>query len=248
MRVLLIEDDSATAKAVDLVLRPEIFQVFNTNLGREGVELAQHYEYDIILLDLNLPDMTGFEVLRSLRLSKVKTPVMVLSGLDGVVDKVTALGAGADDYMIKPFHKDELVARMNAIVRRCRIDAQPVITAGDLTVNLGHKTVLVAGSVVDLTSKEYKILELLAFRKGMTLSKEVLLNHLYGGLDEPGTKIIDVFICKLRKKLARASNGKNYIETIWTRGYSLREPDADQPVHLRRDLNSRPIIQSLAAV
>jgi two-component system, cell cycle response regulator CtrA len=156
--------------------------------------------------------------------AKVKTPILILSGLAGIEDKVKGLGFGADDYLTKPFHKDELVARIHAIVRRSKGHAQSVITTGDLIVNLDTKTVEVAGSRVHLTGKEYQMLELLSLRKGTTLTKEMFLNHLYGGMDEPELKIIDVFICKLRKKLANASQGKNYIETVWGRGYVLREP------------------------
>ena len=144
MRVLLIEDDSATAQSIELMLKSESFNVYTTDLGEEGVDLGKLYDYDIILLDLNLPDMSGFEVLRSLRVSKVKTPILILSGLAGIEDKVKGLGFGADDYMTKPFHKDELIARIHAIVRRSKGHAQSVINTGDLTVNLDQKTVEVA--------------------------------------------------------------------------------------------------------
>ncbi|MEZ5876786.1 MAG: response regulator transcription factor [Tepidamorphaceae bacterium] len=225
MRVLLIEDDSATAQSIELMLKSESFNVYVTDLGEEGVDLGKIYDYDIILLDLGLPDMSGYEVLKTLRLSKVKTPILILSGNSGVEDKVRGLGVGADDYMTKPFHKDELVARIHAIVRRSKGHAQSVITTGDLTVNLDTKTVEVASQRVHLTGKEYQMLELLSLRKGTTLTKEMFLNHLYGGIDEPELKIIDVFICKLRKKLSTATGGKNYIETVWGRGYVLRDPD-----------------------
>jgi len=228
MRILLIEDDSATAQSIELMLKSESFNIYTTYLGEEGIDLGKIYDYDIILLDLNLPDMSGFEVLRSLRVSKVKTPILVLSGLAGIEDKVRGLGLGADDYMTKPFHKDELVARIHAIVRRSKGHAQSVINTGDLCVNLDTKTVEVNDARVHLTGKEYQMLELLSLRKGTTLTKEMFLSHLYGGMDEPEMKIIDVFICKLRKKLANASGGKNYVETVWGRGYALREPSEDE--------------------
>src|SRR5246500_5996822 len=227
MRVLLIEDDSAVAQSIELMLKSESFNVYTTDLGEEGVDLGKLYDYDIILLDLNLPDMSGYDVLKQLRVSKIKTPILILSGLAGIEDKVKGLGFGADDYMTKPFHKDELIARIHAIVRRSKGHAQSVINTGDLTVNLDQKTVEVAGARVHLTSKEYQMLELLSLRKGATLTKDTFLNHLYGGMEEPELKIIDVFMCKLRKKLANASNGRNYIETVWGRGYVLREPDVD---------------------
>ena len=224
MRVLLIEDDSATSQSIELMLKSERINVYTTDLGEEGIDLGKIYDYDILLLDLNLPDMTGFEVLRKLRIAKVKTPVLILSGLADIEDKIIGLGFGADDYMTKPFHKDELVARIYAIVRRSRGHAQSVISTDDLCVNLVKRTVEINGSLLHVTSKEYQILELLAIRKGSTLTKEMFLNHLYDGLDEPEAKIIDVFICKLRKKLANASGGKDYIETVWGRGYAMREP------------------------
>jgi two-component system, cell cycle response regulator CtrA len=206
MRVLLVEDDSATAQSIDLMLKSERFNVYTTDLGEEGVGLGALYDYDIILLDLNLPDMSGFEVLRSLRVSKVKTPILILSGIGGIEHKVKGLGLGADDYMTKPFHKHELVARIHAIVRRSRGHAQSVIQISDLIVNLDEKTAEINRVRVHLTGKEYDILELLSLRKGMTISKEMFLNQLYGGIDEPEMKIIDVFICKLRKNWARTTS------------------------------------------
>jgi two-component system, cell cycle response regulator CtrA len=224
MRVLLIEDDRSIAQSIELMLKSESFNVYSTDLGEEGVDLGKLYDYDIILLDLKLPDMSGFEVLRSLRLSKVNTPILILSGITGIEDKVKCLGFGADDYLTKPFHKTELIARIHAIVRRFRGHAQSVVQIGDLTINVDAKTVHVDKVQVHLTGREYQMLELLSLRRGTTITKEAFLNQLYGGMDEPEIKIIDVFICKIRKKLAGASNGKDYIETVWGRGYRLREP------------------------
>jgi two-component system, cell cycle response regulator CtrA len=225
MRVLLIEDDSALAQSIELMLQSEGFVVYQTETGEEGIDLGKLYDYDIMLLDLDLPDMSGYEVLKALRVSKVQTPILILSAFSGIEDKVRGLGVGADDYMTKPFHKDELVARIHAIVRRSKGHAQSVIQTGDLTVNLDTKTVEVHGQRVHLTGKEYQMLELLSLRKGTTLTKEMFLNHLYGGMDEPELKIIDVFICKLRKKLQAATGNQHYIETVWGRGYVLRNPE-----------------------
>jgi len=207
------------------MLRSEGFNVYTTDLGEEGIDLGKLYDYDIIVLDLQLPDMSGYEVLKTLRVAKVQTPILILSGNAIVEAKVKALGFGADDYMTKPFHKDELVARIQAVVRRSKGHSQSVITTGKLTLNLDAKTVEVDGVRVHLTGKEYQMLELLSLRKGTTLTKEMFLNHLYGGMEEPELKIIDVFICKLRKKIAVACNGEHYIETVWGRGYVLRDPD-----------------------
>eukprot|EP01093_Parvamoeba_rugata_P012520 TRINITY_DN366_c0_g5_i3.p2 TRINITY_DN366_c0_g5~~TRINITY_DN366_c0_g5_i3.p2 ORF type:complete len:208 (+),score=40.02 TRINITY_DN366_c0_g5_i3:39-662(+) len=198
-----------------------------TDLGEDGLEIGKLYDYDIILLDLMLPDIDGYEVLRRLRDARVDTPVLILSGLTETEDKVKGLGFGADDYLTKPFDKVELLARIQAIVRRSRGHAQSMISTGKLNVNLDARTVDVDGSPLHLTGKEYGILELLSLRKGTTLTKEMFLNHLYGGMDEPELKIIDVFVCKLRKKIQSATKGDNYIHTVWGRGYVLRDPDTN---------------------
>ncbi len=225
MRVLLVEDDPTTSRSIELMLTHANLNVYATDLGEEGVDLAKLYDYDLILLDLNLPDMHGHDVLRQLRLAKVETPILILSGSDDTESKIKGFGFGADDYLTKPFHREELVARIHAIIRRSKGHAQSVIRTGKISVNLDAKTVESEGKPVHLTGKEYQMLELLSLRKGTTLTKEMFLNHLYGGMDEPELKIIDVFICKLRKKLATATEGDNYIETVWGRGYVLRDPE-----------------------
>ncbi|QIK41394.1 response regulator transcription factor CtrA [Pontivivens nitratireducens] len=224
MRILLVEDDPATARNIELMLANANFNVYATDLGEEGVDLARLYDYDLIILDLNLPDMHGHEVLKQLRLAKIDTPILILSGMDDADTKIRGFGYGADDYLTKPFHREELVARIHAIVRRSKGHAQSIIETGLVCVNLDAKTVEVEGKTVHLTGKEYQMLELLSLRKGTTLTKEMFLNHLYGGMDEPELKIIDVFICKLRKKLSQATGGETYIETVWGRGYVLRDP------------------------
>ena len=241
MRILLIEDDSATAQSIELMLKSESFNVYTTDLGEEGIDLGKIYDYDIILLDLNLPDMSGFEVLRSLRVSKVKTPILILSELVGIEDKVRGFGFGADDYLTKPFNRNELVARIHALVRRSKGHAHSVIHIGDLIVNVDAKKVEVGGVPVNLTPKEYKMLEILALHKDTTITKDTFLNYLYGGANEPEAKIVDVFMCKLRKKLAGASGGNEFIETIWGRGYALVEPTGQfcHPERTRRALVGR---------
>ncbi len=228
MRILLVEDDPTTSKSIEMMLQNANLNVYATDLGEEGIDLAKLYDYDLILLDLNLPDMNGHDVLRQLRLAKVETPILILSGDDDTESKLKGFGFGADDYMTKPFHRQELIARIHAIVRRSKGHAQSVIATGKFTVNLDAKTVEVDGKPVHLTGKEYQMLELLSLRKGTTLTKEMFLNHLYGGMDEPELKIIDVFICKLRKKLSEATGGENYIETVWGRGYVLRDPSSGE--------------------
>jgi two-component system cell cycle response regulator CtrA len=225
MRVLLIEDDPSTARSVEAMLRAEGFNVYVTDLGEEGLDLGKLYDYDIIVLDLDLPDMNGYEVLKKLRLAKVETPILILSGMSEADDKVKGLVFGADDYLTKPFDKSELVARLNAVVRRSKGHPQSIISTGKMAVNLDAHAVEVDGTPVHLTGKEYGILELLTLRKGTTLTKEMFLNHLYGGMDEPEVKIIDVFVCKLRKKISTATGGSHYIDTVWGRGYVLRDPE-----------------------
>jgi len=233
VRVLLVEDDPVTAQSLQMMLESENMVVDSTDLGEDGLEIGKLYDYDIIILDLMLPDINGIEVLRRLRDARVETPVLILSGLTEPDDKVRGLGTGADDYLTKPFDKAELMARIQAIVRRSKGHAQSIIHTGKLSVNMDAHTVEVGGNPVHLTGKEYGILELLSLRKGTTLTKEMFLNHLYGGMDEPELKIIDVFICKLRKKLSNATAGENYIETIWGRGYVLRDPQSDDDAGLK---------------
>ncbi|TQM92943.1 MAG: DNA-binding response regulator [Roseinatronobacter sp.] len=224
MRVLLVEDDPTTSRSIEMMLTHSDFNVYATDLGADAIELSKLYDYDLILLDLNLPDMAGLDVLRQVRLARVDTPILILTGDTDTNTKLRGFGGGADDYLTKPFHREELVARIHAIIRRSKGHAQSVIRTGRLAVNLDAKTVDVDGQAVHLTGKEYQMLELLSLRKGTTLTKEMFLNHLYGGMDEPELKIIDVFICKLRKKLTEATDGDNYIDTVWGRGYVLRDP------------------------
>jgi two-component system, cell cycle response regulator CtrA len=224
MRVLLVEDDAATAASIELMLKKESFIIDTTDLGEDGLEIGKLYDYDIIILDLMLPDIDGYEVLRRLRAARVRTPILILSGLGELDHKLKGLGFGADDFLTKPFDRRELIARIQAIVRRSKGHSESTIRTGKLVVNLDSRIVTVDDHPLHLTAKEYGIIELLSLRKGTTLTKEMFLNHLYGGMDEPELKIIDVFICKLRKKLSTATGGEHYIETVWGRGYVLRDP------------------------
>jgi two-component system cell cycle response regulator CtrA len=232
MRVLLIEDDSSTAMSIELALAAEGIICDTAEVGEEGVEIGRIYDYDIILLDLMLPDIDGYQVLLRLRSAKVRTPILILSGLSSVDQKVRGLGFGADDYLTKPFNKDELIARIHAIVRRSKGHSESVVRFDKVAINLDTRNVEVNGIQVHLTNKEYAILELLAMRKGSVLTKEMFLNHLYSSMDEPEIKIIDVFVCKLRKKLADASGGVNYIETVWGRGYMLKDNESNENKNL----------------
>jgi two-component system cell cycle response regulator CtrA len=224
MRVLLVEDDAATSASIALMLKKESFICDTTDLGEDGLEIGKLYDYDIIILDLMLPDIDGYEVLRRLRAARVRTPILILSGLGELDHKIKGLGFGADDFLTKPFDRRELIARIQAIVRRSKGHSESTIRTGKLVVNLDNHVVSVDDHPLHLTAKEYGIIELLSLRKGTTLTKEMFLNHLYGGMDEPELKIIDVFVCKLRKKLSTATGGEHYIETVWGRGYVLRDP------------------------
>jgi two-component system cell cycle response regulator CtrA len=226
MRVLLVEDDLVAARGISLMLTSGGAIVDLVDTGEEALELVRHYDYDIVVLDLLLPDMEGYEVVRRMRTARLETPVLILSGLSRPQAKVKGFGVGADDFITKPFDKAELMARMQAVVRRSKGFSQPVLRVGQLQLNLNSREVLVSNHPVHLTGKEFAILELLVLRKGMVLTKEAFLNHLYGGMDEPEMKIIDVFICKLRKKLAVAG-ATNLIGTVWGRGYMMREPSAE---------------------
>ena len=225
MRVLLVEDDATSARAVGLMLRAQGAIVDMTDTGEEALELVRHYDYDIVVLDLLLPDMEGYEVVRRMRAARLETPVLILSGLTRPQAKVKGFGMGADDYITKPFDKEELIARIQAVIRRSKGYSQPILKIGSVELNLDSREVTADGKIVHLTGKEYAILELLVLRKGMVLTKEAFLNHLYGGIDEPEMKIIDVFICKLRKKLQVAGAG-NLIGTVWGRGYMMRDPSS----------------------
>lgn len=238
MRVLLIEGDLTTARGLSLFLKSNGAVVDHLDAGEEAVELARRYDYDLILLDLMLPDIEGFEVLRRLRAGRIDTPVLVMSGLTRPQAKIKALGCGADDVIAKPFDTAELLARMQAIIRRSKGYAQPTLFIGPVQLKLDIREVTVNDVPVHLTGKEYAILELLVLRRGMVLTKEAFLSHLYGGMDEPEAKIIDVFICKLRRKLSDAG-APSVIGTVWGRGYTVRDP-VSRPVPVAAQAASSP--------
>lgn len=219
-RVLLIEDDRLLAHALEELLEEGGFSAFPTTRGAEAVELAETYRFDLALLDLTLPDMPGHDVLATLRALRPEMPVIILSGVTSLDAKLNGFEAGADDYVTKPFQTDELLARMHAVLRRTRAGAPTEAQVGPLTLDLvGHRAT-VDGKVVPLTGKEYACLEFLVARRGSTVTKEMFLAHLYGGRNEPEMKIIDVFICKLRRKLKDAG-APHVVETVWGRGYSV---------------------------
>lgn len=227
MRILVIEDDKNTSDIILSSLRAEGFTCDRTESGEDAIQLTRLYDYDGIVLDLMLPDMEGMELLRRLRSTKNRTPIIITSGLNGVAEKIRGLSAGADDYIEKPCNNKELIARLHAVIRRAMGYSDSKIQFGRLSINLQTKIAKADGIPLKLTSKEYAILELLMLKRGHTLSKEAFLTHLYDErTEEPAQKIVDVFICKLRKKLETAlGTNQIYIETIWGRGYTLINPE-----------------------
>jgi two-component system cell cycle response regulator CtrA len=223
VRILVIEDEELIANGIRSSCIAEGFVCHVAYNGNDGLDMVKFYDYDVLILDLVLPDVTGFEILDAIKRLKKDMSVVVLSGLTSVDDKVKCLSNGADDYLTKPFSKVELLARIYAILRRMSGLRVSIIEIGPLSLNFCSRTVTICGEEVPLTSKEYSILELLALKRGSIITKETFLNHIYGGMDEPDMKIVDVFICKLRKKIADASGGLNFIETVWGRGYTIKE-------------------------
>jgi two-component system cell cycle response regulator CtrA len=226
MRILLVEDDQNTGEIIQRFLRDEnLFCDFMTT-GEEAFQISKIYDYDVIVLDIGLPDINGHELLQKFRESSIKAPILILSGFQSIHDKVRAIGFGADDYMTKPFASEELVVRIKALARRAEGHSSALIRVGEIELNLDTQTIEVRDIPLELTGKEYQILEFLLVRRGATVTKNNFLNRLYSGMDEPEEKIIDVFMCKIRKKLQDilGPTGREYIETIWGRGYVLREP------------------------
>ncbi|GBQ95676.1 two component response regulator CtrA [Acetobacter nitrogenifigens DSM 23921 = NBRC 105050] len=246
MRVLLVEDDMGAVGEIAQIMKSAGFTVDHVAAGEEAIEMLRHYDYDLAVLELMLRDMEGYEVVRRVRAARVTTPIIVLSSLTRPQAKVKAFSVGADDYLTKPFDADELVARMQAILRRSKGFSEPTLRIGSLCLSLDSREVKVDEAPVHLTGKEYAILELLVLRKGMVLTKDAFLNHLYGGMDEPEMKIIDVFICKLRKKLQAAGAG-NLITTVWGRGYMLREPNQRPGVETAEQVSELANLDQFAA-
>ncbi len=231
MRLLVVEDDNSIARRIEVTCVSDGLSCHIAENGSDALEMIKFYDYDAVILDLLLPDIDGFEILSRIRAIKNNTPVIILSGLNSTDDKVKCLTIGADDYLTKPFSKVELLARIYAIVRRTSGHSSSIINIGPLEVDIKQRCVRIYGGEMTLTSKEYSILELLALKKGAILPKEAFLNHIYGGMDEPELKIVDVFICKLRKKISDLTGGLNFIETVWGRGYTLRDFDGETGAH-----------------
>lgn len=222
MRILLVNNDSTAAAKLTAYLTAESARVDIIGTGEEALELVRYYDFDIVVLNLRLPDMDGGTVISRMRAARWNTPVLAICGTSCTQPRVKALAAGADDVVVWSIDHTELLARMRAIVRRSRGHSQAILQLGNLALNLEQNEVIVDGADVHLTAKEFAVLQLLMLRKNMVLTKETILSHLYGGMDEPEPKIIDVFICKIRSKLAKAG-APNVIGTVWGRGYTIRD-------------------------
>ncbi|ATU74157.1 Cell cycle transcriptional regulator CtrA [Gluconacetobacter sp. SXCC-1] len=228
MRILLVEPNARKVEETTRHMEKAGFTVDHVDTGHDALGMLKSYNYDLAVMNVDLPDVDGFEVIRISRAARVPTPVMVLAEEKSATAKVRAFSTGADDYVTRPYESMELTARMQAVIRRSKGYSEPTLRAGHLELCLGSREVSVHGQGVHLTGKEYMILELLLLRKGMVLTKDAFLNHLYGGMDEPEMKIIDVFICKLRKKLQGAGAGQ-LIATVWGQGYVLRDEAGAMP-------------------
>jgi two-component system, cell cycle response regulator CtrA len=215
MRVLLYSDDEKSRDATHLRLKLFGYNVTSSSVYEEAQDLAKLYEFDVIIIG-----SAPMAVTKALRTFGVFSPILAVFNHNDTDARIATLDEGADACLTSPVDGDEFLAVINALVRRSRNHATEVVACGDLSVNLARMQVSIRGKFVDFTAREYKILQLLALRRGSTVTREVMMNHLYGGRDEPDIKIIDVFVCKLRRKLRKHDMG-DFVTTVWGRGYQL---------------------------
>jgi two-component system, cell cycle response regulator CtrA len=224
MRVLTIDDNSLWRHALKAMLSVEGFQVFMCESCENAVSLTRVYDFDAIIVGRTALDTTVPKTIGRLRSANVATAILALSDCATVSSRVAALAQGADDCLSKPFHKAELSARLRAIIRRSCAHSQSVIRIEKLEINLETQEVRVSDQPVHMTRTEYRMLELLALRKGKVVHRRTIFELLYDGHDDPEEKVIDVFVHKIRKKIALLNRGVSYIETTWGEGYRLSEP------------------------
>lgn len=219
MRILVIEDETQLRETIVETLREEGFAVDSSIDGEEGLYKALHWDYDTILLDIMLPKMDGWEVLTRLR-NRKNTPVMILTARDAVNDRVKGLNIGADDYLPKPFDLSEMIARTRAIARRGISQNNPILSVGEITVNTTAREVKKAGTLIELTAREYSIVELFIRRANEVVTRDYIYEHIFDENEDSMSNMLDVYIYKLRQKL-----GKNFILTMRGHGYITKSPE-----------------------
>ena len=220
MRILVVEDEVTLCKQIQAFLADKGFAVDIAHSGSDGLYMGKEYPLDAAVIDLGLPDFSGIELIKRLRKNHIKVPILILTARSRWQEKVEGLEAGADDYLVKPFHYEELLARINALIRRSAGLAHPVLTHGNIELDTVAQEVTVSGVKLELTAYEYKVLEYLMFRKGEVVSKSVLTAHIYDEDFERDSNVIEVFIGRLRKKLDPDGTLKP-IETLRGRGYRV---------------------------
>ena len=221
MRILLVEDKNRLREAIEKALRESGYAVDSTDNGNDGLWMASENAYDVILLDIMLPGLDGLSVLEQLREKKRDTPVLLLTAKDTIADRVKGLRKGADDYLIKPFALEELLARIEALCRRSYKKSTSTITLNDLIIDNSAKTVKRNGDLIDLTAREYAILEYLAMRQGAVISRSEIEEHIHDELVSPMSNVVDSAICNLRKKLVKGPDDAELIHTRRGQGYIL---------------------------
>ena len=222
MRIMVVEDEPLLCQQVQEFFTKKGFAVDVANTGEQGLYIGQEYPVDAAIIDLGLPDFSGIELIKRLRSSDASFPILILTARNRWQEKVEGLEVGADDYLIKPFHYEELLARMNALIRRSGGKAHPTLIHDNIELDTAAQQVFVDGNKLDLTAYEYKVLEYLMFRKGEVISKTVLTEHIYDEDFERDSNVIEVFIGRLRKKLDPDGSRKP-IETMRGRGYIMSE-------------------------
>ena len=221
MRILLVEDKNRLREAIEKALRESGYAVDSTDNGNDGLWMSCENTYDVILLDIMLPGLDGLSVLEQLRGRERDTPVLLLTAKDTIADRVKGLRKGADDYLIKPFALEELLARIEALCRRSYKKSTSTITLNDLIIDSSAKTVKRDGNLIDLTAREYAILEYLAMRQGSVISRSEIEEHIYDELVSPMSNVVDSAICNLRKKIAKEPDDDELIHTRRGQGYIL---------------------------
>lgn len=235
-RILIVDDERSMREFVSILLKKQGYEIELATSGDEAVTRIDEVEesFDLVLTDLKMPGKSGLDVLEHAKRVDPSTQVILMTAYATSDTAVAAMKQGARDYVTKPFKVDELVARIHAVDRRAKRANSQEIRLGRLTLRLQDRCAIVGDATLNLTRKEFDLLEALASQKGRTLNKEAILERIYGGRDEPQPKIIDVFVCKLRKKLADALGGDGVIRTVWGQGYTIEEPSMASTPRVKR--------------